>query len=68
MTALVVLGGTIVFATASAYYLSRLVSAKRDVNAKGELAIHNRIHFDAPLLFLHLVLSFYLVHCFLALL
>lgn len=68
MTALVVLGGTIVFATASAYYLSRLISAKRDVAARGELAVHNLYHFDAPLLFLHLELSFYLIHYFLSLL
>lgn len=68
MTALVVLGGTIVFATASAYYLSRLISAKRDVAAKGELAVHNLYHFDAPLLSFLLDLCFYLIHYFLHLL
>lgn len=41
MSTLVVLGGTVVLATASVYYLSRIASAKRDSDAKGESVVHN---------------------------
>jgi hypothetical protein len=40
MRTLVVYTGTVVVATASVYYLLRLVSAKRDAAVKGELAVH----------------------------
>jgi hypothetical protein len=46
MRTLVVYGGTIVFATASVYYLLRLASAKRDTTTKGELAVHNLCRLD----------------------
>ena len=45
MSTLVVLGGTIVFATASVYYLSRVASAKRDSYTKGESVVHNSCRF-----------------------